>query len=112
MDALPLNEGTALPFRSRIAGAMHACGHNTHVAMLVAPAKALCARRETLSGTVLFMFQPGEEGFLGARCMIEDGLLDPLRDAAFASRRPMRPRAALPAAQAGCSRRPTGSRSF
>jgi hippurate hydrolase len=84
MDALPLTEETGLAFTSRNAGAMHACGHDTHVAMLVGAAKALSARRDELAGTVLFMFQPGEEGHHGARWMLEDGLLDPLPDAAFA----------------------------
>jgi len=85
MDALPLNEDTGLDFRSRTDGAMHACGHDTHVAMLVGAAKALCAQRERLAGTVMFMFQPGEEGHHGAKFMIEDGLLDgPSPDAAFA----------------------------
>ena len=75
MDALPMSEETGLDFASRNAGAMHACGHDAHTAMLVGAAKALCARRESLSGTVAFMFQPGEEGHHGARFMIEDGLL-------------------------------------
>jgi amidohydrolase len=84
MDALPLIEDTGLAFASQTAGAMHACGHDTHVAMLAGAARALCERRESLAGTVMFMFQPGEEGWHGARFMIEDGLLDPLPDAAFA----------------------------
>jgi amidohydrolase len=84
MDALPLDEDTGLDFTSRTAGAMHACGHDTHVAMLAGAARALCARRDELAGTVVFMFQPGEEGHHGARWMIDDGLLDPLPDAAFA----------------------------
>ena len=84
MDALPLQEDTGLAFTSRVRGAMHACGHDTHVAMLVGAAKALCARRDELAGTVLFMFQPGEEGWHGARHMLDDGLIDPLPDAAFA----------------------------
>jgi amidohydrolase len=84
MDALPLVEETGLAFTSQNAGAMHACGHDTHVAMLAGAARALCERRDRLAGTVMFMFQPGEEGWHGARFMIEDGLLDPLPDAAFA----------------------------
>jgi amidohydrolase len=84
MDALPLHEDTGLDFTSRTDGAMHACGHDTHVAMLAGAARALCARKDELAGTVIFMFQPGEEGHHGARWMIDDGLLDPLPDAAFA----------------------------
>lgn len=84
MDALPLTEDTGLPFASVNAGAMHACGHDTHVAMLAGAARALCDRRDRLAGTVMFMFQPGEEGWHGARFMLEDGLIDPLPDAAFA----------------------------
>ena len=84
MDALPLQEETGLGFTSRTDGAMHACGHDTHVAMLAGAARALCARRDSLAGTVMFMFQPGEEGYHGARFMLDDGLIDPLPDAAFA----------------------------
>ena len=84
MDALPLQEDTGLDFTSRTDGAMHACGHDTHVAMLAGAARALCARRDSLAGTVMFMFQPGEEGWHGARYMLDDGLIDPLPDAAFA----------------------------
>jgi hippurate hydrolase len=84
MDALPLTEDTGLDFSSRTAGAMHACGHDTHVAMLAGAARALCAKKDQLAGTVMFMFQPGEEGWHGARFMLDDGLIDPLPDAAFA----------------------------
>ena len=84
MDALPLVEDTGLEFSSRTHGAMHACGHDTHVAMLAGAARALCERRDRLAGTVMFMFQPGEEGWHGARYMLDDGLIDPLPDAAFA----------------------------
>ena len=85
MDALPMPEDTGLPFRSKVQGAMHACGHDSHTAMLVSAARALCARRDAFAGTVLFMFQPGEEGWHGAKKMIEDGLLeDPAPEAAFA----------------------------
>ena len=83
-DALPMQEETGLDFASRNPGAMHACGHDAHSAMLVGAARLLCARRESLPGNVIFMFQPGEEGWHGARFMIDDGLLDPLPDAAFA----------------------------
>ena len=84
MDALPLLEETGLDFSSEISGAMHACGHDTHVAMLVGAAKLLCAAQDRLAGTVMFMFQPGEEGHHGARFMLDDGIIDPLPDAAFA----------------------------
>ena len=76
MDALPLREETGLPFASEVEGAMHACGHDAHVAMLVGAARLLARRRATLGGAVLFMFQPGEEGYHGARVMLEEGLLD------------------------------------
>jgi hippurate hydrolase len=84
MDALPLTEDTGLEFSSQTEGAMHACGHDTHVAMLAGAARALCQRRDRLTGSVMFMFQPGEEGWHGARFMLEDGLIDPIPDAAFA----------------------------
>src|SRR5882757_2515760 len=85
MDALPMQEDTGLDFASQVPGAMHACGHDAHSAMLVGAARALCAPRDRLSGSVVFMFQPGEEGYHGARFMMEDGLLDePRPEAAFA----------------------------
>ncbi|WP_219415110.1 M20 metallopeptidase family protein [Pseudonocardia nigra] len=76
MDALPLTEDTGLEFASEVDGTMHACGHDTHVAMLASAARVLSGLREQLAGRVLFMFQPGEEGFHGARYMIDEGLLD------------------------------------
>lgn len=76
MDALPMPEDTGLAFASEVPGAMHACGHDAHTAMLVGAARLLAGRRESLAGRVLFMFQPGEEGYHGARVMIEEGLLD------------------------------------
>lgn len=85
MDALPMPEDTGLPFKSKVDGAMHACGHDSHTAMLASAARLLAARRDSLAGTVLFMFQPGEEGWHGAKFMMDDGLLaDPAPDAAFA----------------------------
>ena len=89
MDALPMPEETGLAFASTVPGAMHACGHDAHTAMLVGAAEVLCARAASLKGEVRFMFQPGEEGFHGARFMLDDGLLGggkhgPLPDAAFA----------------------------
>jgi amidohydrolase len=84
MDALPMDEHTGLPFASTIPGRMHACGHDTHTAMLAGAAELLCARADKLAGEVQFMFQPGEEGYHGARFMLDDGLIDPLPDAAFA----------------------------
>jgi hippurate hydrolase len=74
MDALPLPERTGLPFASRFDGVAHACGHDLHVAMLAGAARLLAD--QDLPGSVIFMFQPGEEGHGGARLMIEDGVLD------------------------------------
>jgi hippurate hydrolase len=76
MDALPLQEDTSLDFASDVAGVMHACGHDTHVAMLLGAARLLVERRDQVAGSVLLMFQPGEEGFHGARFMLDEGLLD------------------------------------
>ena len=84
MDALPMPEETGLPFASAIEGVMHACGHDAHTAMLAGAAEILSKRVDALKGEVRFMFQPGEEGHHGARYMLDDGLLDPLPDAAFA----------------------------
>jgi len=76
MDGLPLLEETGLEFASETPGTMHACGHDTHMTMLLGAARLLVARREQLAGRVLLMFQPGEEGYHGARFMLEEGLLD------------------------------------
>src|SRR5689334_22251211 len=86
MDAQPMPEDTDLPFKSQEPGRMHACGHDSHTAMLASAVKLLHANRAKLSGTVKFMFQPGEEGHFGALRMIEDGLIDrhPRPDGAFA----------------------------
>jgi amidohydrolase len=86
MDALPMPEETGLDYASEFSGRMHACGHDAHTAMLVQAVHLLHRHRGELAGTVKFMFQPGEEGYGGARLMIEDGLIeaDPKPDAAFA----------------------------
>jgi amidohydrolase len=76
MDALPLQEDTGLDFSSETAGAMHACGHDTHTAMLAGAARLLAGRRDRIAGRVVLMFQPGEEGYHGARYMIDEGVLD------------------------------------
>lgn len=76
MDALPMPEDTSLEFKSNVENAMHACGHDTHTAMLVGAAKLLSSRKADITGRVLFMFQPGEEGFNGASEMLNEGLLD------------------------------------
>jgi amidohydrolase len=76
MDALPLGEDTGLDFASEVEGVMHACGHDTHVAMLLGAARLLVERTTDLRGRVLLMFQPGEEGFHGARFMLDEGLLE------------------------------------
>jgi amidohydrolase len=76
MDALPVSERSGVPYASQVAGRMHACGHDLHVAMLVGAARLLAARRAELPGDVVFMFQPGEEGMRGAAHMIDEGVLD------------------------------------
>ena len=76
MDALPMPEDTGLDFASRVDGHMHACGHDPHTSMLVGAARLLSARQADLPGRVLFMFQPGEEGYGGAKYMLDEGLLD------------------------------------
>jgi hippurate hydrolase len=78
MDALPMHEDTEVEYRSEVAGAMHACGHDAHTAMLVSAARVLAERSDGLTGKVVFMFQPGEEGFHGARTMLDEGLLEGL----------------------------------
>src|SRR5882672_9840014 len=89
MDALPVTEEVDVPFASRVrttyngqdVGVMHACGHDTHVAMLMGVAEVLAGMRNELPGTVKFIFQPAEEGAPagergGAELMIEEGALD------------------------------------
>jgi amidohydrolase len=76
MDALPVAERTGLAYASQVDGAMHACGHDLHTAMLAGAARLLSSRQAELAGNVIFMFQPGEEGGAGARVMISEGVLD------------------------------------
>jgi hippurate hydrolase len=75
MDALPVTERTGVEFTSKHDGVMHACGHDLHTAGLVGAARLLAARRAELPGDVVFMFQPGEEGWDGAGHMIREGVL-------------------------------------
>ncbi len=80
MDGLPGEELTGLSYASKTGDTMHACGHDMHTAGLVGAAKLLAANRDSLAGNVIFMFQPGEEGFAGAEIMIEEGVLDATGD--------------------------------
>ena len=85
MDALPITETGDAPYKSQKTGAMHACGHDGHVSILLAAAKTLAARKDDVPGTLVFCFQPGEEGYAGNRLMIEDGALEnPHVDRTFA----------------------------
>lgn len=76
MDALPLQEDTGLPYASKNPGVCHACGHDTHTAMLLGAAKLLIQHRDEIKGKIKFMFQPGEEGGGGAKLMIDSGVLE------------------------------------
>jgi hippurate hydrolase len=75
MDALPVEEHTGVDYTAT-GDTMHACGHDLHTSMLVGAARLLSAQRDKLAGDVVFMFQPGEEGYDGARHMVEAGVLD------------------------------------
>ena len=82
MDALPLTEATGADFASETPGVMHACGHDVHMTAALGAARLLSARRASLKGAVVFLFQPDEEGRGGARRMIEAGALEGV-DAVF-----------------------------
>src|SRR5690242_8683697 len=86
MDALPMPEDTDVEFKSQHENRMHACGHDSHTAMLAGAVHLLHRHRDKLNGNVKFLFQTGEEGYAGARFVIEEGLLDqaPAPSAAFA----------------------------
>ena len=75
MDALPLTEHNESLWKSKNSGLMHACGHDGHTAMLLGAARYLAETRQ-FDGTAVLIFQPGEEGYAGARAMMEDGLFD------------------------------------
>ncbi len=76
MDALPMPEDNDLPFASKNAGRMHACGHDSHTAMLAGAARLLHDKKDLLKGTVDFFFQTGEEGYFGAKVVLDEGLMD------------------------------------
>ena len=84
MDALPIEEENEVGYRSQTAGTMHACGHDGHTAMLLAAARVLHRHREEIPGTIVFCFQPAEEGRGGAEKMVAEGVLEnPAVDAAL-----------------------------
>ncbi|MFN8514306.1 MAG: amidohydrolase [Chloroflexia bacterium] len=84
MDALPIEEENQVEYRSQTAGTMHACGHDGHTAMLLAAARVLHRHRQEIPGTIVFCFQPAEEGRGGAKKMVAEGVLaNPTVDAAI-----------------------------
>ena len=84
MDGLPIAEATGLPFASRHEGRMHACGHDTHITMLLGAAKVLNEHKADLKGTVKLIFQTGEETCTGSQIMLKEGVMEnPHVDAVF-----------------------------
>ena len=85
MDALPVTENTDVEYASENTGLMHACGHDGHMAIGLTAVRLLYEKRQDLSGTMKFIFQPAEEGLGGAKAMIEEGILrDPVPDISLA----------------------------
>ena len=76
MDALPIQETSNIPYKSINDGVMHACGHDAHTAMLLGAAEVLSKKNQQINGEIHFIFQPAEEGYGGAKFMIEDGAID------------------------------------
>ena len=85
MDALPVQELSEVAYRSKRDGVMHACGHDGHMAIMLSAARYLSRRKAEIPGTIVFCFQPAEEGPAGAKAMVEEGALEnPHVDRAFA----------------------------